>query len=291
MNSEAINYSGQYLNNTEYRIKIRTGSDIKNAINNAICGEMFLVTGANPCAYVCTQTAGENDAVLYKMPDLNIWDIAGNYSNHYSLEAFSPISLPSYFSDLINGNEWTLSIWFKKDASRSGNYGRLLGDDTNSFKLISSNALAANLYLTIPTDSGASDSPFTVTFSENESWNNIIITKTASEIVQYKNGVQSGNPWDISALTLVNAGDFSFNHNSAYGSLISNVAVFDRAITSIEASAISRDQYVDVSVFNPSILWRMGDNNDGVGSSVTDIASGHDIVSLSNPFNFVRNHG
>ena len=146
---------------------------------------MLLVTGANPCVYVCTETAGENDAVLYKMPDLNIWDIAGNYSNHYSLEVFSSISLPSYFSDLINGNEWTLSIWFKKDASRSGNYGQLLGDSTNSFKLTSSNGLSANLYLTIPTDSGTSQSPTTITFSENESWNNIIITKTASEIVQY----------------------------------------------------------------------------------------------------------
>ena len=197
MNSQAINYSGQYLNNTEYRIKIRTGSDIERAAKDAICGEMLLVTGANSCVYVCTETAGENDAVLYKMPDLNIWDIAGNYSNHYSLEVFSPISLPSYFSDLINGNEWTLSIWFKKNASRSGNYGQLLGDNTNSFKLSTSNAFAANLYLTIPTDSGTSQSPNTITFSENESWNNVIITKTVSEIVQYKNGVQSGNPWNI----------------------------------------------------------------------------------------------
>ena len=43
MNPEEINYSGQYLNNTEYRIKIRTGSDVENA---------------------------KNDAVIYKLPDL-----------------------------------------------------------------------------------------------------------------------------------------------------------------------------------------------------------------------------
>ena len=70
MNSEEINYSGQYLNNTEYRIKIRTGSDIEKAKNDAICGEMLLVTGASPAIYVCTQTAGETDAVIYKLPDL-----------------------------------------------------------------------------------------------------------------------------------------------------------------------------------------------------------------------------
>tara|TARA_B100001093_G_C26857883_1_gene1028328 strand:+ start:5650 stop:5871 length:222 start_codon:yes stop_codon:yes gene_type:complete len=70
MNPEEINYSGQYLNNTEYRIKIRTGSDIENAKNDSICGEMLLVTGASPSIYVCTETAGENDAVIYKLPDL-----------------------------------------------------------------------------------------------------------------------------------------------------------------------------------------------------------------------------
>ena len=70
MNPEEINYSGQYLNNTEYRIKIRTGSDIEKAKNDAICGEMLLVTGVSPAIYVCTQTAGENDAVIYKLPDL-----------------------------------------------------------------------------------------------------------------------------------------------------------------------------------------------------------------------------
>lgn len=70
MNPEEINYSGQYLNNTEYRIKIRTGSNIENAKKDAICGEMLLVTGASPAIYVCTETAGENDAVIYKLPDI-----------------------------------------------------------------------------------------------------------------------------------------------------------------------------------------------------------------------------
>ena len=70
MNPEEINYSGQYLNNTEYRIKIRTGEDIQNVTNDGVCGEMFLVTGASPAMYICTESVGENDAVIYKLPDL-----------------------------------------------------------------------------------------------------------------------------------------------------------------------------------------------------------------------------
>tara|TARA_Y100001938_G_scaffold148847_1_gene233731 strand:+ start:1540 stop:1764 length:225 start_codon:yes stop_codon:yes gene_type:complete len=72
MNPEEINYSGQYLNNTEHRIKIRTGSDIAKAKKDAICGEMLLVTGASPAIYICTETAGANPAVVYKIADLSV---------------------------------------------------------------------------------------------------------------------------------------------------------------------------------------------------------------------------
>jgi len=70
MNPEEIGYSGQYLNNTQHRIKIRTGSDINEAKKDAVCGEMFLVTGDYPAVYICTETADVNEAVIYKVADL-----------------------------------------------------------------------------------------------------------------------------------------------------------------------------------------------------------------------------
>ena len=59
----APNYSGQYLHGHDFRIKIRTGSNIYNATGNAICGELFLATGANAggsttgVLYAATQTS------------------------------------------------------------------------------------------------------------------------------------------------------------------------------------------------------------------------------------------
>jgi hypothetical protein len=70
MNPEEIGYSGQYLNNTQHRIKIRTGSDINEAKKDAVCGEMFLVTGSSPAVYICTETADVSEAVIYKVADL-----------------------------------------------------------------------------------------------------------------------------------------------------------------------------------------------------------------------------
>ena len=73
MNPEEINYSGQYLNNTEYRMKIKTGADIGNAKKDCVCGELFLVTGtAGPSLYICTETSGSTDGSIYKVADLSV---------------------------------------------------------------------------------------------------------------------------------------------------------------------------------------------------------------------------
>lgn len=67
---EDVGYSGQYLDNKEFRIKVRTGANIQNATGDAICGEMFLVTGANPAFYVATSTSSDSTQGIYHVMDL-----------------------------------------------------------------------------------------------------------------------------------------------------------------------------------------------------------------------------
>ena len=67
---EEIGYSGQYLDNKEFRIKIRTGADINNVTGDAVCGEMFLVTGASPALYIANQTSTDSSYSIYKVIDL-----------------------------------------------------------------------------------------------------------------------------------------------------------------------------------------------------------------------------
>ena len=69
MNND-INYSGQYLDNKDFRIKVRTGADIHNVTGDAICGEMLLVTGVSPALYVATETSTEDSSSIYKIADL-----------------------------------------------------------------------------------------------------------------------------------------------------------------------------------------------------------------------------
>lgn len=74
MNQNDLNYTGQYLDNRSYRIKIATGEDIYNAAENAVAGEMFLVTGAQSALYIAkstsTVTSGIADHEIYKLKDL-----------------------------------------------------------------------------------------------------------------------------------------------------------------------------------------------------------------------------
>ena len=66
----AQNYSGQYLHGHDFRIKIRTGANIQNATGSAICGELFLATGANPggsitgVLYAATQTSAADSYTI-----------------------------------------------------------------------------------------------------------------------------------------------------------------------------------------------------------------------------------
>jgi hypothetical protein len=69
MNND-INYSGQYLGNKEFRIKVRTGADIQNATDDAICGEIFLVTGSAPSLYAANETSTGGNYPIYKVKDL-----------------------------------------------------------------------------------------------------------------------------------------------------------------------------------------------------------------------------
>lgn len=72
-----IGYSGQRLNNHEYRIKIRVGSDINNATGDAVCGELFLETGDGGGGlttgkfYAATKTSTMSSSNLYKIADLD----------------------------------------------------------------------------------------------------------------------------------------------------------------------------------------------------------------------------
>ena len=66
-----IGYSGQYLDDKVFRLKLKTGSDINNITGSAVIGEMFLVTGESPALYIAKETSTINSCGIYKVANLN----------------------------------------------------------------------------------------------------------------------------------------------------------------------------------------------------------------------------
>jgi len=65
-----IGYSGQYLDNKEFRLKFRTGGDILNATGDAIAGEILVQTGVSPAVYIATETSTLDTSSIFKIADL-----------------------------------------------------------------------------------------------------------------------------------------------------------------------------------------------------------------------------
>ena len=76
MQNPDIGYSGQYLDNHAFRIKIRTGSDIHQATGDSVLGELFLTTGddgggnTTGVLYCATTTCTSGASHIYHVADL-----------------------------------------------------------------------------------------------------------------------------------------------------------------------------------------------------------------------------
>lgn len=79
-------------------------------------------------------------------------------------------------------------------------------------------------------------------------------------------------------------GQWEFN-SSVMNGLIDEVSVFDYELTSSQVASLSsadNTQSADISSLNPLGWWRMGDNNGGTGTTITDKGSGGNDATLTN---------
>lgn len=141
-----IGYSGQYLDNKEFRIKVRTGADIHNATGDAICGEMLLVTGSNPGLYIATETSTKDSHSIYLVQSLSstVQSLGGVISNVESIVSSNSgqVRSPGFF---IIGD----SLWISETGGSSSylvgkqmTAGQTIPQTQSPVKLIDSGVLA-----------------------------------------------------------------------------------------------------------------------------------------------------
>ena len=268
MNQERpdIGYSGQYLDNHSFRLKVRTGNDIYKATGDCVAGEILCTTGASPAFYVATETSSYLSSSVYKATDLLSASsktslFTGNSSVANNAQLITPISLSS---------EFTLSLWFKLGTGLPGgtkrtffnssniNYLYFRRDDQfgNDLNLRTSGFEIQGNSTNTAGGTNQSFDPFT------GEWTHVSVIRDSSNTISF---YYNGNPTPTDTfpncpgtLTLNYFFQDSANSNFFNNSYASEFAIWASDQTSI-VEDIAGGGMVDLSLLNPDYYWNMGD--------------------------------
>ena len=125
-----------------------------------------------------------------------------------------------------------------------------------------------------------------VTFT-NGSWYNIIITGDGTDLKLYVNGQAAASTYtdndDWYFQTALRAG----SSGSSFAGLVDEFAFFSSTLSSSDVSSIYGSGVPSsLSSYNPHLWWRMGDDNSGSGTTITDQGSGGNHGTLTNGASF-----
>lgn len=307
MEQNDLNYSGQYLDDKYFKIKIATGGDIYNAAGNAVAGEMFLVTGAQPALYAAKSTSTFNEGIvdheIYKVKDLNdtvkiknagLMNFPGsaNASNRYSLsfdgaDDYTESSVPA-------ASTWSVSLWFKPAFNNETSLQTytLISDKSGVPQRLSLNWTSMN-HSAPYIDFGFYQAGYPYTIKQIrtydltvlDKWNNVVITRNGHKptYIAYVNGQKIGehvtatdqiDPFAPQIIGSENGG------NTPFRGQIDQVGWWpDRLLNASEVTSIYNDGLNgNLLDYSPSSFWRMGDDDGDTSATIKDIAGGYDAT-------------
>jgi len=301
MQNPPIGYSGQYLDNHAFRIKIRTGSDIHNATGDSVLGELFLETGMNAsetqitgklyCATATTDTdvAGEKQHIFHVSDLTNRWV---NFPNKYSIQ----LDGSSDYMD-TNATWWpsplqssfSLSMWVKFDSTAGADHQAVFGQNAiTHFDLYFQ--LSTNK-VTVRYKSESAGSSHNLSYTKSAGWNSsdwVHLAFTAEQVGAtmveklFVDGVLEATQSVTNDMSVYSSSDnlyvggrnSSGTLNLPFEGKIDEVALFPSALSEAAIAAIyGGGTPTSLSSYSPVAWWRMGDDNLGAGSTVTNKAN------------------
>ena len=284
-----IGYSGQYLDNKDFRMKVRTGSDITNITGDAIVGEMFLTTGENPAFYICGATSSD-DFEIYKVADAEGLISGGSYNKYaHSIElgrdtALRTASLGTDHPLHLKGtNPFSISLWVKLYPVQEGQstyFARKAGN-SYAYDFQWSYSASGTTSITIYTGTNGGDTfgntmsitADTSSIIKFNTWHNLIFTWDGGTTPSSMNYYVDGN---LQTVTTSSSGTFTgmvgVNPTWAFGQRTSptqntffgkyhEIAFFDSALNATQALDIYTNK--DLSSYNPLYWWNMGGATNG----------------------------
>jgi hypothetical protein len=255
------------LDRKDFTIAVKTGSDANKVkfAKEAVKGEAYYATDSQNL-YFAQTTAGASDAFLSKITPSKL-----AYGNQVSLSFDGTndyLSLSTF--NLLSSAEWSVVFWVKVDAFDRN----LLGKSNSSSEYLYINSSGRiQLLNTVLTNNPLSTGV----------WTNIVLTRSSSNsIICYINGSAEVTTSFSSALFFDQIGAY-YTGTLHFDGLMDEAAIFNSALSTSDVSAIyNSGTPTDISSLSPVHWWRMGENDGGTGTTITDQGSGGNDATLVN---------
>jgi|14_taG_2_1085336.scaffolds.fasta_scaffold11687_4 hypothetical protein len=200
-----------------------------------------------------------------------------SYPNAYSVD-FDGTDDHVAISSFNFASNKTLSYWVKFDAINSaGVY--IFGTGSNYYTYVTSDGQTIYLY-----DGSVTALTLGATHAITAGvWTHIAIVGSGGTATLYKDGVSRATGTDRTP-TGVNrfAGD-SVGGTRFVNGLMDEVAYWDSALSASQIVEIyNNGSPINLSSYNPVNWWRMGDNDSGTGTTITDQGSAGNDGTLTN---------
>lgn len=265
-------------------ITVINDSEQSSLVTNGLAknGELYL------------KAAGSTDAGAIVVYDSGVWrtfanEYSSGFSNTYSVDfdGTNDNVAISYDSSLDITGALSITAWVKFDSLSGfpmiyalGNYFDGYNGNGGHQFYSSSNKVAF-----FDTATGGAPSYSSTTLSTG-TWYHLAVTRSASRgITFYVNGSSAGTHTRTGSPS---TGTLDINIGSDSGGnylngLIDEVAVFNSVLSASDISSIYNSGTPnDISSLSPVGYWRMGDNDGGTGTTITDQGSGGNDGTLTN---------
>ena len=210
-----------------------------------------------------------------------------SFTNQYSASLDGTDDYVSTSSFDLTTNK-TVSFWIKLNSiSAAGVY--LFGKGSSYYSYITSDGRTMYKY------NGSSAPAISISVSNAITtgvWQHIVITGNGSTSVLYKNGASIGTGVDVTPLGLNRFGGDSVGGSRFIDGLMDEVAVWDATLSADDVTAIYNggvpndlslaSSYDTDRTSNLVHWWRMGENDGGTGTTITDQGSGSNDGTLTN---------
>ena len=203
-----------------------------------------------------------------------------NNNNSVDLAGDDDIVTCGNIASINSASNVSISCWVKADTFPGSTFNSLWGggntggNATGRFWL-TANSGRFNIY-----NGGTQNFSFTTTVSTGTWYHVVAVVSGSSNFTLYVNGSQvGGTVTTFTSLTSVSGNNFQMGGNPTYDpyfwdGLIDEFAVFPSALTSSQVTTIYNSGTPDdLSTYFPTVWLRMGDDNGGTGSSVTNQGS------------------